>query len=476
MKRTTAFFCLLLLFAGYLRYTYLFAESVWVDETVYMWQGYTLANDFSLLLTKDYYGNSPVPLLFLAFFNVFIDDRFIAGRLVMYLFSVLGISLIYFLGKELEDAYVGFLAGLLVTVNPLHWFLGSRTLMDLPEATMVSLCAYCLLRFEKNRSKLNCLFLIIAVVATMFTKIPGFFVLPGIGLYYFLRVCAAPQMLFAELQKKETIIAIGTLLAISGSFVYANFSFIPWYLRSLTYQSAFLYHFPFMFTWPVIIFLGIGIFLSFFYRKWDALAILCIGTVFFAVFFFSIAEPDPRHLLQIIPLGIVIASYAYFECTTMIKSSYPPLSKDWTFLLIAIFFLIPMITKSTDFIIDRASYFTGYNEAGQWLAENLPNGTLAYVSSQGPMRLFSGLGYANEGGPLRQIQTFGSPPNFSKGELPIFLHLDMWELEMAWTFPNEKNLKKLLEEGFQIKKVVRRKYPTKKGPVDIPVHIFLVKK
>lgn len=477
----TLAFLLVLLIAGFIRYQYIFTESVWVDETVYMWQGYRVLHSPSLLLTPDYYGNTPFPLLVIAFFNLFSDDRFIAGRLAAYFFSLLGIALAYFIGKELKDGYTGLLAALLVAFNPLHWFLGSRTLMDLPEATMVSLCMYMLLRFERERTQRNFSFLALAVLVTIGTKLPGFLVLPGIVFYYLLRGITAPTrvMAFFSLLRDKRIAASALFVGgVFSFFIITKLRFITGLLDSIEPRWAFFDTFPFMFTKTIIVFLCLGTFLTLYYRKWDAIAILCFFFSFLIAFSIFPAEPDPRHIAPIIPLGIIIATFAYFELGTFIKPFLAFPFFEWGLLIIGMFFLFPLFTLGNALNQDKSYVFTGYNEAGKWLADNLPEGVLAYVSSQGPMRLFSGLGYRDEGGPLRQIQTFGEGdvPDFSKEKLPILLHIDVWERGPLWSSPpTDQKIKNLINQGFKIVKIVHRKYPTKEGLQDGPVHLFLMK-
>ena len=472
------FLIILLGVAGYIRYTYIFAESIWVDETVYMWQGYRLLHSPMLLFSPDYYGNTLFPLIILAFFNIFTSDRFIAGRLATYFFSLIGIVFTYLIGKELKDEYVGFLAALLVTVNPLHWFLGSRTLMDLPEATMVTGTVYFLLQFEKQRTPHHFAFLILAGIATIFTKIPGALILPGILFYYLLRMIASPSGAWHHLsllkdQKSLTLLFLGG----AGIFTWSKFPFFLGMLRSLDPRLVFVNQLPFMFTYTILMFLALGIAFSFFYRKWDVVALLCVFFSFLLAFSLFPAEPDPRHIAPLLPLGILIATFGYFEFGSLVKL-FVHLPFEWVLLVVGIIFAFSLHELGTQFILDKTYAFTGYNEAGQWLAENLPQGALAYVSSQGPIRLFSGLGYNTEGGPMRQIQTFGegAEPDFSKATAPIFLHIDIWERGPQWSFPfTEEKLRKLEAKGFRVEKVVFRKYPTQQGLLDMPVHFFLAK-
>ncbi len=484
-SKLTIVFLLFLAIAGYFRIQYSFAEGVWVDETVFMWQGYRLLHSPGLLMTPDYYGNTPFPLMIIALFNIFSHDRFIAGRLTAYFFSMIGIIFVYLIGKELKNEYVGILAALLTTFNHLHWFLGSRMLMDLPETTMVSLSVYALLHFEKEKTTRHLFLLLFAVLATTLTKLPGILILPGIMVYYLLRLAASPSSVFAiipEIRKKSVRFKIiGGILLVFFGFSVFNINRLLFFMRtlmSMTPRLVFIEHLPFMFTSTIVFFIVIGTLLTFFYRKWESIAIVCVFFSFLLAFSFLPAEPDPRHIVPIIPLGMILASFAFFELGSIVKYFFHVPFLEIALLVMGSFFVFPLYEEGVASNVNHSYSFTGYNEAGQWLTDNLPKNTLAYVSSQGPIRLFSGLGYADEGGPIRQIQTFGEGPvpNFSKGKVPIYLHIDLWERGPAWSYPlNDQKIQALQKQGFRVAKVVTRKAPTQQGLQDVPAHIFLIR-
>ncbi|MBI4441679.1 glycosyltransferase family 39 protein [Candidatus Woesearchaeota archaeon] len=480
VSKWTVLFLLVLGIAAFFRAQYLFAESIWVDETVYAWQGYRLLHTPSLMATSDYYGNTPFPLLFIAFFNMFTSDRFIAARLTAYFFSLVGIILAYLMGRELKDEMVGLLAALLVTFNPLHWFIGSRTLMDLPEATMVSLSVYLLLRYEKHRTARGFLVLTGAIIATVLTKLPALLVVPGIILYYVMVACSRPTETITYIKGLTSKQKFGgALLGIGFSgLVVTKINFLWGLLQTMTPRWDFIQHLPFMFTSSILLFLAIGIVLGLYYRNWNALALVCVMISFLLAFSIFPAEPDPRHIAPIIPLGIVIAAFGYFELAAMVKLLLQVPHLEWGFLLLGSLITIPLFSLGVALNVDKSYAFTGYNEAGQWFADNLPPDTLAYVSSQGPIRLFSGLGYITERGPIRQIQAFGdgSIPDFSKATLPIYLHIDIWERGPEWSYPlTDQKLQYLTQQGFRVAKVVQRKFPTTNGIQDVPAHLILVK-
>ena len=475
----TILFLLVLLTAGIVRIKYAFVESVWVDETVYMWQGYRLLHEPSLMLTSDYYGNTPFPLLFIAFFNLFTSDRLIAGRLSTYFFALLGIALAYLIGKELKDEHTGLLAALLLIFNPLHWFIGSRTLMDLPEATMISLTVYLLLRFEKDRNLYNGLFLFLAIIATAFTKLPGLLIVPGVIFYYMLTFLIEPKKIKERillLKEKNNAIIASIISIIVITLILSKYTFIKGLIIAMQPRLDFVNQLPFMFTITLLIFAGFGIAFSILYKNKNSLALICAIASFLLAFSLFPAEPDPRHIAPIIPFGIIIASYGFFELGAIIKQFINVPYAEWILLVIGGLFVIQLYPQGIALNVDKSYSFTGYNEAGEWFAQNLPTGTLAYVSSQGPMRLFSGLGYITEGGPIRQIQTFGDGeiPDFSKATFPIYLHIDMWERGPKWSYPlTQEKLGYLQSLGFQVVKVVERQFPTQQGMQKIPVHLIL---
>ena len=143
-------FIVVFLIGLYLKLKFLFVDSIWPDEALYQWYGYKLLHVPSYFFSEEFAEVvSYLPSTIMAFFNIF-TNSFIAGRITILLFGLAGIILVYLLGKELKNRPVGLMAAILLSVNHLYWFIGSRTLLDVPLTTMFTLVAFCLIKYENT--------------------------------------------------------------------------------------------------------------------------------------------------------------------------------------------------------------------------------------------------------------------------------------------------------------------------------------
>src|SRR3989344_3505975 len=145
-------FLALLLFALIIRLKYLFVESLWNDETFYLWYAEDSLENPSYLVSKTVFGNTfyffiiPVALL-----KLFVGDILLAGRLTALLFNLAGIILVYLVGTELRNKITGLVAAILLSVQSIYWFIGHKILLDAPLATSLLFAAFCLIKWEKKR-------------------------------------------------------------------------------------------------------------------------------------------------------------------------------------------------------------------------------------------------------------------------------------------------------------------------------------
>src|SRR3989338_6876952 len=148
-------FIIVLFIAIVLRLRYLLIDSIWVDESVYMWWGKLIGDNplnFLRFITEAGSGTSVyVPQAIGGILNLFFDP-FTAGRVMSFVFGILGIVFIYLLGKEIKNHAVGLGAAIFLTFNHLHWFLTDRALSEVAVATMSTLAIYALVKYEKSRS------------------------------------------------------------------------------------------------------------------------------------------------------------------------------------------------------------------------------------------------------------------------------------------------------------------------------------
>jgi len=176
-------FIILLIVVFIIRLKYVFLDTIWNDEAVYMWNAVRLLMEPSYLFSKYFLNDAIIPQFIIAFFKIF-TTTFNAGRLMALFYTIFGIIVVYLLGREVKNSGVGLVAAILISFNHLYWFIGSKALIDVPVATMIAFAAYCLLKFEKEQTKKWAIIAGISSILPIITKGVGSLVLFIFPLYF----------------------------------------------------------------------------------------------------------------------------------------------------------------------------------------------------------------------------------------------------------------------------------------------------
>jgi hypothetical protein len=125
-------------------------ESIWNDAAVHLWYSIQMATDpLSMIFNVDYYiGDYAIPQTITALYYLFIDDIFVAGKLMALTYAILGMFFIYLLGTELKDKTTGLVAASLLAFNHIFVFYSVRPLGDAPLTVSFIIFLYCLVKFE----------------------------------------------------------------------------------------------------------------------------------------------------------------------------------------------------------------------------------------------------------------------------------------------------------------------------------------
>ena len=142
-------------------------------------------------------------------------------------------------------------------------------------------------------------------------------------------------------------------------------------------------------------------------------------------------------------------------------------------------------------ILQKVNTYTGYIEAGEWLQENVPDGTSIFAGSPRTMRAmvgrdFGGPGEWSKGGSIWYLRSDEYHANQSLFEYDVarlsqdsdvYLEIDIWEYtQPKWYFPlSQESFNYFINLGFQPVKVVEREVQTQDGLKKMPV-VFILKK
>ncbi len=138
-----------------LRAIFIGRESLWPDEALYMYISQNLLSDPLALHDqsgKPFFENPPLFMYMLSFlFRVLGIVSTQVGRAFNTLIGCGTIILAYFIGKYLYGRSVGLLSAALLSLNPLHWWISTRVLTDVPLTFFIYLSLLMLIRNRKGK-------------------------------------------------------------------------------------------------------------------------------------------------------------------------------------------------------------------------------------------------------------------------------------------------------------------------------------
>ena len=148
--------CLIVLVGLFIRANFIGEESLWPDEALYM---YISQNLLSNPLGIQHHSGEPFfqnpPLFMYMLFLIFKMLGVVSTQVARSFNTILGSSTIvlaYFIGKHLYGKPVGIISAALLSLNPLHWWISTRILPDVPLTFFIYLSLFMLIRNRKGQS------------------------------------------------------------------------------------------------------------------------------------------------------------------------------------------------------------------------------------------------------------------------------------------------------------------------------------
>jgi len=503
-----------LIFAFIIRMRFFFIESIWNDETFYIWFVLRSLKEPAYFLSERVAASSAYSFLFvIAFFKLIIKDAVIAGRAAALAFNLVGIVLIYLLGAEIKDRATGLGAAILLSVHSIYWFIGSKVLLDAPLATAFIFAAYSLIKFEKERNYFWAMVLALSIIVCITSKLPGLIIIPIIGLYFFLNYVLRKkpiQSILSLFKRKDFWVFAGACLLFwlpivvlnlkkfgsiaatsSGAISTATSLVTEWaptqgvsYITSITAL-------PIVLTIYLIPFFLLGIVFCLIYRKREHWLLLSFLSFYVIYTILTGGMQEPRYFLPAFPIMLLISAYAAFELREYLVLFLKKNINKFIFIFVIILLAVPLYQEGLQLNIAKADSYTGYREAGEWISENIPSDAMIFAGSPGFIRLFSGYEfipnvYRGDDGAGKLYSTilyYGFPddrPAFEKLILEnydkdIYAEIDMWEWKnQKWVYPlTQEKIEYFQSLGFQIVHIIERDIQTVAGEQKAPVILIL---
>lgn len=142
--------CFIVLVGLVIRAMFIGKESLWPDEALYMYISKSLlSNPFAIqnLSGDPFFQNPPLFMYMLSF--LFKIVGVVSTQIARSFNTILGsvtILLTYLIGKNLYGRSVGIISAALLSLNPLHWWISARILLDIPLTFFIYLSLLMMIR------------------------------------------------------------------------------------------------------------------------------------------------------------------------------------------------------------------------------------------------------------------------------------------------------------------------------------------
>ncbi len=393
---------IIVLYALTIKLKYVFQESLWPDEALYLYIARNLAdNPLNLFdISGQLFYKSPPFLMYLI--SAFADIPFLEfdqiSRLLIALMATGLIVVTYFTGTKIFNPVVGMVAGALMAACPLTNWIGVRILTDIPVTFFIYL-AICMLAYGKTR-----LFYIFAVlsVLTKYTAFPVLFLpflmklKPGKWKYLYLGLFVS-ILIFVK-TKSYINLPGGWINYFYNFFGYPNIS-------QLVGESR---YFLGLF---VIFFAIVGFFITIKEEKYSAVFHWFVIFGIFRIFLPWVIFRVSRYTLPLYPALFIFAAYGCYQTGKIVASNWPAYKTlAFLFFVIAISSVLFNHTmKGFNLLSQTENSFVGFKDVARFI-KTQPKPHVLATASPRQMKYF---------GPEIDVYDIGS--NITEERFKIYL-------------------------------------------------------
>jgi 4-amino-4-deoxy-L-arabinose transferase-like glycosyltransferase len=363
-KVSPILFSLIILTGFLIRYSFIGHESLWPDEALYMFIGKHLSlNPLEIIDVngQPFFQNPPLFMYLLSIvFRLTGGGSIKIAHLVTVLMDTGTIILIGHIGSCLYNKKVGLLSSALLAVNPLHVWISTRILTDVPLVFFIYLSLYFLIR-QKNAFFYLFSFL---SVATKYSATP-IFILSFINKKTILKSPRSWLIIYI-------LVISATICLISFRFNFQNYwmSYFSGFFRFPDFKE--IYKESTFFIGPVVFILfliGAGTAL----KHKDFSPILIWVIIFGTARFFLpwIAFRVSRYSLPLYPGILMFSAYGGLKSFSFFKKKMPGRKILFTVIFSSILvYIIAVYSISGCAVTDiNNKTFVGYKEAGTFLTK-----------------------------------------------------------------------------------------------------------
>jgi len=499
---------LVVLFIGFLlRLKYVGQESIWNDSAVHLWYAIKVTHHPFFLFTPQYLlGDYGIVQTIMAFFYFFTNNILLSGQIVAIFYFLLAVIFIYLLGTELKNKFSGLIAATILTFNHLFWFYSVRPLGDSPLLATTIILLYAVVKLEKTKKVSWGIFAGSMFLVALFTKEQAVLFVFALLIYYL--IFKRKEMLKEKAVLYSWLIPTGIVLLGHFIGVYLfHVGMLDRIFQLFLDQRGMPFGFEaakmlqWLVSWYVILPAVVGLIFVFIYKQKEYYFPIILTLFYYLFFEINVDNTQDRYMLPLLAIFIVLAAFALDEVGNYL-SFFVKSKKAKYVLIIPIILLISWsyYQIGDPLIYNKSFSYLGYQEAGQWIKENIPVTDPLFAGEYRSIRLFSEREYggpegedyggnvinlrselrylAERGKTLEQAQkNFEDDVAVLSQKRDVYLEIDVWEYaQPAWYYPLSQNSVNYFSSlGFKPVKVVEREVQTKDGLKKAPV-IFILKK
>lgn len=433
-------------------------QAVWWDEADYMAIAKAIAFGY------DYSINVVRPIFFPLIISFFLKlgDQEVLIRTLLLVLSIVSVTSLYFLGKEMFNKKIGLISAFLMSIFYLNLFYTNRILVDLPSLALFTLSAFFFYKYFKTKSS-KALY-----IASVIIGIGTLIKLTTANLLFIVLIYALFTEKLNLFKRKEFYIAALIFILIlspyviwgygeyhtfvitaAGSYNAPKTDFIGNFFTNLFASFA---NFPIYLSIPLLIVFILGLFI--FYKLILGFDVLLkkddfeVKRLFFLILLLiipiitvsaSLIYPgfiDDRYLLTMFPAIYIISSaFLIFIYDYLAKMKLAAIG------IIILILVLGGITyfqiQSADSLIKQKLHsYEQIKDAGLWIKQNSePNDSV--ISSSLPQMTY----YSD-----RKVYSFLDNQSAFEEEMkkvrPVYFTASLFEKAPNWSysFPQEKNL------------------------------------
>ena len=362
-EKISPFLFLLIILTGFLiRYSFISHESLWPDEALYMFIGKSLSLNPLKIIDENgrpFFQNPPLFMYLLSVaFRLTGGGSIKIAHLVTVLMDTGTIALIGYIGSCLYNKKVGLLSAALLAVNPLHVWMSTRVLTDIPLVFFIYL-SLCFLIRQKNAFFYLFSFL---SVATKYPAAP-IIVLPFINKQTILKSPRSWLIIYLM-----AVTAIICLIGFGLNFQNYWMSYFSGFFRFPAFKE--IYKESIFFIDPIVCILfliGAGTAL----KQKDFSPMLMWVIIFGTARFFLpwLAFRVSRYSLPLYPALLMFSAYGGIKSLAFLKNKLPKRTMSSFIIFSSIFLYIFAVYSIRGYAVTdiNSQTFVGYKKAGEFL-------------------------------------------------------------------------------------------------------------